>query len=74
MRFTPIGLVVISTVLGNKGAYLTPALMFALIDTVVPFLAGAEIGRRFLRAGVKRTPPPESHPSGPAPEMTGSGA
>ena len=45
MRFTPIGLLVISTVLHNQGAYLTPALVAGFMDTVVPFLIAAEIGR-----------------------------
>ncbi|GAA1979422.1 bile acid:sodium symporter family protein [Microbacterium pumilum] len=49
MRFTPIGLVVISTVLHSEGSYLTPALMFALIDTVIPFLIAAELGRHYTR-------------------------
>ena len=50
MRFTPIGLVVISTVLHNQGAYLTPALMFALVDTIIPFAVGAELGKYLTRA------------------------
>jgi predicted Na+-dependent transporter len=50
MRFTPIGLVVISTVLHSQGAYLTPALMFALVDTIIPFAVGAELGRYLTRA------------------------
>lgn len=50
MRFTPIGLIVISTVLHNEGAYLTPALIFALMDTVVPFLVAVELGRYAVRA------------------------
>jgi BASS family bile acid:Na+ symporter len=45
MRFTPIGLVVIMTQLHGNGAYLAPALVFALIDTIVPFAVGLEIGR-----------------------------
>jgi len=45
MRFTPIGLLVISTVLHNQGAYLTPALVAGFADTVVPFVIAAEIGR-----------------------------
>ena len=53
MRFTPIGLVVISTVLHNQGAYLTPALLFALVGTFVPLAAGAEIGRYVSRAQPK---------------------
>ena len=51
MRFTPIGLIVIATVLDNDGAYLTPALIFCLVDTVVPFALGLEIGRLEQRAG-----------------------
>jgi len=50
MRFTPIGLVVISTVLHNQGAYLTPALLFALVGTFVPLAAGVEIGRFVSRS------------------------
>ena len=34
MRFQPIGLVIITTQLGSNSAYLAPALVFALIDTV----------------------------------------
>jgi len=49
-RFTPIGLVVISTVLHNQSAYLTPALLFSLVDTVIPLGAGVELGRYFSRA------------------------
>jgi BASS family bile acid:Na+ symporter len=51
MRFTPIGLLVISTVLHNQGAYLTPALVAGFIDTVVPFAIAAEIGRYVTRKG-----------------------
>jgi BASS family bile acid:Na+ symporter len=49
MRFTPIGLLVISTVLHNQGAYLTPALVAGFMDTVVPFAIAAEIGRFVTR-------------------------
>ena len=56
MRFTPIGLVVISTVLHNQGAYLTPALLFALVDTFIPFAAGAEIGKVLSRPTSKTAP------------------
>jgi len=56
MRFTPIGLIVISTVLHNQGAYLTPALIFALVDTIIPFVVAAEIGR-FLTRGEKPAAP-----------------
>ena len=45
MRFTPIGLIVIATVLHNQGAYLIPALLFSLVDTVIPIAVGVEWGR-----------------------------
>jgi hypothetical protein len=56
MRFTPIGLLVISTVLHNQGAYLTPALVAGFIDTVVPFAIAAEIGRFVSRSQAKPAP------------------
>ena len=40
-----LGLFVIATVLKNQSAYLAPALIFCLLDTFIPFGAGAEIGR-----------------------------
>lgn len=60
MRFTPIGLVVISTVLHSQGDYLTPALMFALIDTIIPFAAGAEIGRHHARSTARASHEPKA--------------
>jgi len=56
MRFTPIGLLVISTVLHNQGAYLTPALVAGFMDTVVPFVIAAEIGRFLRRQQPKAAP------------------
>ena len=50
MRFTPIGLVVIAAVLNNQGAYLIPALLFSLVDTVIPLGVGVEWGRAAGRA------------------------
>jgi predicted Na+-dependent transporter len=58
MRFTPIGLVVISTVLHNQSSYLVPALMFALIDTIIPFAVGAEVGRAKKVPTGKQRPAP----------------
>lgn len=55
LRFTPVGLFVIATVLKNQSAYLAPALIFCLLDTFIPFGAGAELGRYFTRAA-KRQP------------------
>ena len=65
MRFTPIGLIVISTVLHNNGAYLTPALLFALVDTIIPFAVAAEIGKFLTRRE------PEPAPAAPASAATG---
>jgi BASS family bile acid:Na+ symporter len=45
MRFTPVGLIVIATVLHNEGAYLIPALIFSLVCTVIPIVVGLELGR-----------------------------
>jgi BASS family bile acid:Na+ symporter len=45
MRFQPIGFVIIATQLHNNSAYLAPALLFALVDTIVVFVIGAELGR-----------------------------
>lgn len=45
MRFQPLGFVIIATQLNNNGAYLAPALIFALVDTIVVFVVGAELGR-----------------------------
>jgi BASS family bile acid:Na+ symporter len=50
MRFQPLGLIIIMTQLSGNGAYLAPALVFALIDTVLMFGIGLELGRR-LRSG-----------------------
>ena len=53
LRFTPVGLFVIATVLKNQSAYLAPALIFCLLDTFIPFGAGAEIGRSVSRPKAK---------------------
>ena len=45
MRFQPLGFVIIATQLNNNGSYLTPALVFALVDTIIVFVIGAELGR-----------------------------
>jgi BASS family bile acid:Na+ symporter len=55
MRFTPIGLIVIATVLDNEGAYLIPALIFSLVCTVIPIVAGIELGRAAGTVARKRT-------------------
>jgi predicted Na+-dependent transporter len=46
MRFTPVGLIIIGTQLHAQSAYLAPALVFGLVDTIIPFFLGAEIGRK----------------------------
>lgn len=55
-RFTPIGLVVIASVLHNQGAYLIPALLFSLVDTIIPIVAGIEFGRAAARQPAKAAP------------------
>jgi BASS family bile acid:Na+ symporter len=50
MRFTPIGLIVIATLLNNEGAYLIPALIFSLACTLVPIVIGLEVGRAAAKA------------------------
>jgi predicted Na+-dependent transporter len=55
MRFTPLGLIVIATVLHNDGAYLIPALICSLVATVIPLGAGIEIGRATGKVGEKHT-------------------
>jgi BASS family bile acid:Na+ symporter len=57
MRFTPVGLIVIATVLHNEGAYLIPALIFSLVCTVIPIVAGLEIGRAAGKVEKKQTAP-----------------
>src|SRR5215475_2383333 len=54
MRFTPVGLIVIATVLHNDGAYLIPALIFSLVCTVIPIVVGIELGRAAAKAGKKQ--------------------
>jgi hypothetical protein len=61
---------VIATVLKNQSAYLAPALIFCLLDTFIPFGAGAEIGRYMGRSMPKaaettaRPKPTEHVPAG----------
>jgi BASS family bile acid:Na+ symporter len=50
LRFGAIGLIVIASTLNNEGAYLAPALIFCLVDMIVPFVLGLEIGRYLGRA------------------------
>jgi BASS family bile acid:Na+ symporter len=70
MRFTPIGLIVIATVLHNDGAYLIPALIFSLVCTVIPIVAGLEIGRAAREVGTK----PSAEAAQAAAAATPSGA
>ena len=57
MRFQPIGLIIITTQLGGNSAYLAPALVFALIDTVLMFGIGIELGRRAATDSQRRGDP-----------------
>jgi BASS family bile acid:Na+ symporter len=64
MRFQPLGFVIIATQLNNNGAYLTPALVFALVDTIIVFVIGAELGRlsHAKTAGVAPEAAPATQP------------
>jgi predicted Na+-dependent transporter len=46
MRFGSLGLIIIGTQLGGDADYLGPAIVFALIDFVLPFVLAIEIGRK----------------------------
>ena len=67
MRFQPIGLVIITTQLGGNSAYLAPALVFALIDTVLMFGIGIELGRRGGRTPTAAAGSTTPAPIGPIP-------
>ena len=70
MRFTPVGLIVIATVLHNDGAYLIPALIFSLVCTVIPIIAGIEVGR--VAAKVRKKPAAETAPAAVAATPSGT--
>jgi BASS family bile acid:Na+ symporter len=72
MRFTPVGLIVIATVLHNDGAYLIPALIFSLVCTVIPIVLGLELGR--AAAKVRKKEPAEMAPAVPAATSSGAAA
>jgi BASS family bile acid:Na+ symporter len=46
MRFGSLGLIIIGTQLNGNPSYLGPALVFTLLDFVLPLLLAIEIGRR----------------------------
>lgn len=46
MRFGSLGLIIIGTQLDGSANYLGPAITFALLDFVIPFLVAIELGRR----------------------------
>ena len=48
MRFGSLGLIIIGTQLGGNPDYLGPALVFALLDVLLPIVLAIEIGRRAL--------------------------
>src|SRR5262249_47311854 len=70
MRFTPVGLIVIATVLHNDGAYLIPALIFSLVCTVIPIVVGVELGRAAAKPGKREAP--EVAPAAAAATQTGA--
>lgn len=46
MRFGSLGLIIIGTQLNGDSAYLGPAIVFALLDFVIPLVLAIEMGRR----------------------------
>ena len=46
LRFGSLGLIIIGTQLGGNPDYLGPAIVFALLDLLVPMVLAIEIGRR----------------------------
>jgi predicted Na+-dependent transporter len=46
LRFGSLGLIIIGTQLGGNPDYLGPALVFALLDFLIPIVLAIEIGRR----------------------------
>lgn len=46
MRFGSLGLIIIGTQLNGSASYLGPALVFALLDFVLPLILAIEIGRK----------------------------
>jgi predicted Na+-dependent transporter len=50
MRFGSLGLIIIGTQLNGNAAYLGPALVFTLLDFVLPLVLAIEIGRRPRKA------------------------
>jgi len=71
-KFTPVGLVVIATVLHNQSTYLTPALVFVLVDTIVPLALGVEIGHRHQQASQREDPQGQKATPAQSPATTGT--
>jgi len=46
VRFSSLGLIIIGTQLHGNPSYLGPAIVFALVDTIVPIFVAVEMGRR----------------------------
>jgi hypothetical protein len=46
MRFGSLGLIIIGTQLDGNPSYLGPAIVFTMLDFVLPFLLAIELGRR----------------------------
>ena len=46
MRFGSLGLIIIGTQLNGSASYLGPALVFVLLDFVLPLILAIEIGRK----------------------------
>ncbi len=60
VRFSSLGLIIIGTQLHGNPSYLGPAIVFALVDTIVPIFVAVEMGRR-VRTSASGSKPAASH-------------
>src|SRR3954449_6687651 len=77
LRFGSLGLIIIGTQLGGNPDYLGPALVFALLDFLIPIVLAIEIGRRApLEERSPRSTQPDTPrtPSRTQPAPTGGNA
>jgi predicted Na+-dependent transporter len=60
MRFGSLGLIIIGTQLGANASYLGPALVFTLLDVLLPMVLAIELGRSSRSGARVRAPRPVS--------------
>src|SRR3954449_8764225 len=60
LRFGSLGLIIIGTQLGGNPDYLGPALVFALLDFLIPIVLAVELGRHSGSTPAAENAPPNS--------------